>query len=793
MDVLIRLAALGLFFGFISSAYASAIVGGPPPPPSYSCIWYADATAIHQIRTDTNQIAVNPAVPKIRELAMNADDCGVWALDGKTLFQYDPLGNLLQQIAVASLDSELDNAHQLALDPYSNSLWLSDEKRLVHLSTQGQVIGAWNVAGPVKRLALDLDEGVWILGKHRARHYSRDGQPLATFRLARVLKDVSRQFVVDSVNGRFWLAGKHRLAWLDISTSRQSPLVLLHQHDITALTLNPQTGVVWIATKGRRLSSFDQNGKPLSQIDLAALNIAKVRRLAFDPDTQSLWADSENTVTRFTADGTFVVSIASSDGDHALAAPAFMVTPELSLVQPPANTLTNNPTAAFTVGYDALCNTHFCEFASDYFSKYALTATLNGQTVGDLFAFSAGQAHYTPSVRLPEGQNVFDAQATDGFGHISNAVSSTFTIDTLPPSFTTVTPADNSVLSNPNITIQGQVDDPAASVTLSKLQNWGGVGANPATQNFNWALTLNPGLNIFNLSAIDRAGNVSAYTLRLTYIPPPVTLTDTSEIEGATLASDSITVSGTFTGPPNTGITVNGQIAGTSGNQYFATVPLVLGNNTIKVIATGPDGTTATQSLTVTSIGPAPISVTANPTLGMAPLNVSFTIDNRTGNSIARIDADFDGNGTIDFTTTDPTQIRTIYGVPDIYQAKVTITDTQDNTYQSTQVINVQDATALGGTLRGIYNGMLANLRAGKIDDALTAVTGSAYQKYKGIFTELQPSLPAVVDQLGTLQNATIGSDVAEYVLVRNTANGPQAFLIYFLLGEDGVWRIDGM
>ena len=43
------------------------------------------------------------------------------------------------------------------------------------------------------------------------------------------------------------------------------------------------------------------------------------------------------------------------------------------------------------------------------------------------------------------------------------------------------------------------------------------------------------------------------------------------------------------------------------------------------------------------------------------------------------------------------------------------------------------------------------------------------------------------------LQNATIGSDMAEAVLVRNTSNGPQVFLIYFLLGEDGVWRIDGM
>ena len=52
---------------------------------------------------------------------------------------------------------------------------------------------------------------------------------------------------------------------------------------------------------------------------------------------------------------------------------------------------------------------------------------------------------------------------------------------------------------------------------------------------------------------------------------------------------------------------------------------------------------------------------------------------------------------------------------------------------------------------------------------------------------------PQIVSQLGTLQQATLGNEMAEYLLVRNTTNGPQGFLIYFLLGEDGVWRIDGM
>lgn len=95
--------------------------------------------------------------------------------------------------------------------------------------------------------------------------------------------------------------------------------------------------------------------------------------------------------------------------------------------------------------------------------------------------------------------------------------------------------------------------------------------------------------------------------------------------------------------------------------------------------------------------------------------------------------------------------------------------------------------------LRGIYSGMLAKLKTGNTNGALTAVTGGVYQKYQTIFTTLAPSLATAVDQLGDIVGGNITGEMAEYVLVRNIVGGQQAFLIYFLKGEDGVWRIDGM
>src|SRR2546428_2354923 len=137
----------------------------------------------------------------------------------------------------------------------------------------------------------------------------------------------------------------------------------------------------------------------------------------------------------------------SRDGDEALGVPTFRVDPTLLIVRPPQNALTNDPTPAFTLTYGAQCNGEPCPFANDYFAAYQLSATLNAQPIGAQFAFhaSAAEATFTPVTRLPEGQNSFSAQVTDRFGHQSSREAITFMVDTIPPKFLTLAPADGSV------------------------------------------------------------------------------------------------------------------------------------------------------------------------------------------------------------------------------------------------------------------------------------------------------------------------------------------------------------
>ncbi|MFN0314026.1 MAG: hypothetical protein ACKVQA_03180 [Burkholderiales bacterium] len=86
-------------------------------------------------------------------------------------------------------------------------------------------------------------------------------------------------------------------------------------------------------------------------------------------------------------------------------------------------------------------------------------------------------------------------------------------------------------------------------------------------------------------------------------------------------------------------------------------------------------------------------------------------------------------------------------------------------------------------------------MRANDTEGALRALTGRTAEKYRIVFNAMRQAglLANAVDSLGTIASGTLGADLAEYQITRNTPNGPRSFYLYLLRGEDGMWRIDGM
>lgn len=288
---------------------------------------------------------------------------------------------------------------------------------------------------------------------------------------------------------------------------------------------------------------------------------------------------------------------------------------------------------------------------------------------------------------------------------------------------------------------------------------------------------------------------------------------------GAQINADTVTVTGTFTGPAHSGITVNGVVAqivkktmgkdkksadrekemgerddkAAQGKRFYATIPLQPGSNQITVVGTTPQGQSATTRISVTRTGDAPVKVTASPAQGLGPLNVSFSIASQTGNPIQHIQADFDGDGVVDFDSADPSApIEFVYLNPGVYQAKFTVIDTQ-SAYTQSVMIAVKTPDEIDQAVRAAWDGMTQALVKQDLPSALQYLSPESRDNYQPVFEALATEMRKVVRSFSALKQSQIHSEYAEYA-IRSDDNGvDRLYLIYFVQDSDGVWRIASM
>lgn len=297
---------------------------------------------------------------------------------------------------------------------------------------------------------------------------------------------------------------------------------------------------------------------------------------------------------------------------------------------------------------------------------------------------------------------------------------------------------------------------------------------------------------VYAVVVSDRAGN-SSNSISVG-IGQLLELTITSPTNSSQVADDAVLVTGTFTGPAGTAVRVNGQVACTSGNLFYAeNISLGVGNNDIIATASTPDGLSLSRSVQVTSAGPAPYQVRADAGCGYAPHNAVFELVDNEDAGIQQFDADFNDDGVIDLTATTPGSFQYAYSLPGVYTAVFTTTDTANGVYTNYQTIVVGDTQSLDAHLRATFSAFLDRLRVGAIDGALNYLAEPMRSKYEPMFREIQGDLPALVDQLGTLEDGGVSGRVARYTVVRDENGTPVGFPLFFIEDGDGVWRIGDM
>lgn len=275
---------------------------------------------------------------------------------------------------------------------------------------------------------------------------------------------------------------------------------------------------------------------------------------------------------------------------------------------------------------------------------------------------------------------------------------------------------------------------------------------------------------------------------------PALALNINTPGNGSVFDADRVVVSGEVQGPANTGVTVNGIVASLSGNQFFANVPLRLGDNPVVAVATAPDGRSVQQSITVNASGASRFEMRVTPATGVAPLNVTFSVILNGPGRITRIEADFDGNGTTDATYPNgDVSIGATYNTPGTYSVRIAVIDDRGTRTEQTIAVVVNDRQQMDQQFRTAWAQITAALANKDINSALQGFTNSGKARYEQALVQLFDQLPQIVTAWSSLELVTISDKFSEYLVTQSVNGSIQSHFIYFLRGADGVWRLHSM
>lgn len=273
------------------------------------------------------------------------------------------------------------------------------------------------------------------------------------------------------------------------------------------------------------------------------------------------------------------------------------------------------------------------------------------------------------------------------------------------------------------------------------------------------------------------------------------TIAVTYPASGATITSSKVQMAGTYTGPTDTGVSVNGVRAYVyNGNFLTPSFTLASGLNSLPVQATTLDGMIATTSLSVTSAPlSARIELFSDADAGYWPFGIGFSIGVPSTILVQNVVVDF-GDGTANYTGTTSNAIpRHLYTAAGIYTAQATVTDATSNQYTAQHRVAILDVASQRQVLCSVYAHVRTRMAASDVSAAVYAFHLKQRQKYATLFNALGINLPIASTRLGTIANGTLTPIDAELILVTEQAGQVSGYPMHMSPDGKGVWRIDAM
>ena len=126
---------------------------------------------------------------------------------------------------------------------------------------------------------------------------------------------------------------------------------------------------------------------------------------------------------------------------------------------------------------------------------------------------------YTPASPLVDGSRTVTVDATDNDGNAAAQKSTTFTVDTIPPTLNDTSPTEGMITSTAALVVSGTTNDATSSpVTIKITLNDTDQGAVTVESSgaFSKSITLAEGSNVIVVTATDAAGKSSSVTRNVT-------------------------------------------------------------------------------------------------------------------------------------------------------------------------------------------------------------------------------------------------------------------------------------
>lgn len=481
---------------------------------------------------------------------------------------------------------------------------------------------------------------------------------------------------------------------------------------------------------------------------------------------------------------------ARATDDHWLKATSAGVGVSVSSNSPPVVSLTSPGQGA---QFGAPASISLAASASDSDGSIAKIEFLNGSAV----IGTRTSAPYTFNwTNVAAGTYTVLARATDDGGAITTSAGIDVSVlNNSPPTVALTSPNPGAQFAAPaSITIAATASDSDGSVARVEFLNGSAVIGTKTTPpyTFNWTNVPAGDYGLFARATDDLGQTTTSVGALVSVANSGITIL--SPAPGASLTGDSVLVRGRFVAPPNSGITVNNSVASVDdSNQFYAMVPLHSGSNTVTVTLTTQTAT-LNESITISSDGvrpDSPIEITADELEGFAPYRSTFTMKNVTTEDVSiRVNAYqpivLAAGGSMDYDLN--------FSGPGAYTVSISCTDQDDQTVSREYIIAVRSAAQVDQTLQSVWSGMKDALIAGDQNLALAYLSASARDRYGPVFEALSPMMEEIFAAGSPLLPGQLSIDIGEYAMVRQDSDGqPRVYLVYFLRGADGVWRLESM